>query len=97
MASEDLPVQMACSVLGVSESGYYPRRGRPPSARMIRHVWLTDLIRQIHATSRGTYGARRVHAELTMGYGVTVGHNAVGMLMSRAGLAGLPGEPSTQT
>jgi transposase InsO family protein len=54
-------------------------------------VWLTDLIRQIHTASRGTYGARRVHAELTMGYGVTVGHNAVEMLMSRAGIAGLPG------
>ncbi|MCH7670129.1 MAG: IS3 family transposase [Acidobacteria bacterium] len=91
MASEDLPVQMACRVLEVSESGYYARRGRPPSARTIRHVWLTDLIRQIHTASRGTYGARRVHAELTMGYGVTVGHNAVGMLMSRAAIAGLPG------
>jgi transposase InsO family protein len=54
-------------------------------------VWLTDLIRQIHTASRGIYGARRVHAELTMGYGVTVGHNAVEMLMSRAGIAGLPG------
>ncbi len=91
MASEELPDQMACRVLEVSESGYYARRGRPPSRRAIRHVWLTDLIRQIHATSRGTYGARRVHAELTMGYGVQVGHNAVGMLMSRASLAGLPG------
>ena len=26
-----------------------------------------------------------------MGYGVAVGHNAVEMLMSRAGIAGLPG------
>ena len=50
MASEDLPVQMACRVLEVSESGYYAQRGRSPSARTIRHVWLTDLIRQIHAT-----------------------------------------------
>ncbi len=88
---DGLPAQTACRVLGVSESGYYARRGRPPSARAIRHVWLTDLIRQVHAASRGTYGARRVHAELAMGYGVAVGHNAVGMLMSRAGIAGLPG------
>jgi len=77
--------------LDVSESGYYARRSRPPSARTIRHIWLTDLIRQIHTASRGTYGARRVHAELTMGYGVAVGHNAVEMLMSRAQIAGLPG------
>jgi putative transposase len=91
IVAEGLPAQTACRVLGVSESGYYARRGRPPSPRTIRHIWLTDLIRQIHTASRGTYGARRVHAELTMGYGVTVGHNAVEMLMSRAGIAGLPG------
>lgn len=33
----------------------------------------------------------RVHAELRLGYGVAVGHNAVAMLMRRAGLAGLSG------
>lgn len=49
------------------------------------------MIRQVHTASRGTYGAPRVHAELTMGYGVKVGHNAVEMLMSRAGPLGLPG------
>lgn len=40
--------------------------------------------------SRGIYGARRVHAELTIGMGIVVGHNAVEMLMRRAGLQGLP-------
>lgn len=35
MAGEGLPVQMATRVLGVSESGYYNARGRPPSARAI--------------------------------------------------------------
>ncbi|MBA2725300.1 MAG: IS3 family transposase [Actinobacteria bacterium] len=89
--SEGLPAQVACRVLQVSESGFYEWRRRPPSARSIRHVWLTDMIRQVHTASRGTYGANRVHAELTMGYGVGVGHNAVEMLMRRAGLAGLPG------
>jgi transposase InsO family protein len=58
---------------------------------VIRHAWLTDMIQVVHTASRGTYGANRVHAELTMGYGITVGHNAVAMLMQRAGLAGLPG------
>lgn len=91
IAGEGLPVQTAARVLGVSESGFYEWKRRPPSARSIRHAWLTDLIRQVHAASRGTYGAPRVHAELTMGYGITVGHNAVEMLMRRAGLQGLPG------
>ena len=91
IASEGMPVQTACRVLGVSESGFYAWTGRSPLGRSIRHAWLTDKIRQVHSASRGTYGAPRVHAELTMGYGITVGHNAVAMLMQRAGLTGLPG------
>ena len=55
-------MKLACRVLEVSESGYYARRCRPPSIRSIRHAWLTDLIREAHAASRGTYGSRRVHA-----------------------------------
>lgn len=90
IAEERLSVQLACRLLDVTRSGYYAAASRPPSARSIRQAWLTDLIRQIHAASRGTYGAPRVHAELRMGRGITVGHNAVAMLMCRAGLRGLP-------
>ena len=60
-----LPAKLACRVLQVSESGYYAWRSRAPSARAVRHAWLTDLIRQVHSASRGTYGVRRVHADLT--------------------------------
>lgn len=77
--------------MGVSESGYYAWRTRPPSARSVRHAWLTDVIRQVHAASRGVYGGRRVHAELTVGRGIAVGHGAVAMLMHRAGIKVLPG------
>jgi Integrase core domain/HTH-like domain len=93
MAAEKLPVQLACRVLGVSESGYYAWRDRPLSARAVRHAWLTDEIRRIHNESRDTYGALRVHAELTLGREVVVGHCAVAMLMARAGIAGLSGRP----
>ncbi|MFI5719007.1 DDE-type integrase/transposase/recombinase [Nocardia sp. NPDC051750] len=41
--------------------------------------------------SRGTYGAPRVHAELTLGLGIGVGYNQVELLMARAGIKGLPG------
>ena len=92
--AEGCPAQVACRVLGVSESGYYARRRRAPSPRTIRHAWLTDLIRQVHADSRGTYGARRVHAELTLGRGILVGHSAVELLMHRAGIQGLTGRPA---
>ena len=66
---------------------------RPPSARAVRHAWLTDLIREVHVASYGAYGAKRVHAELILGRGITVGHNAVAMLMHRAGIQGRTGSP----
>jgi putative transposase len=93
MAAEHIPVQVACRVLDVSVSGYYDWRSRPPSARAIRHAWLTDLIVEVHRRARGNYGARRVHAELRLGCGIVVGHGAVAMLMRRAGLAGATGRP----
>ena len=91
MAAEGLPVQLACRLLEVAESGFYEWRSRPPSQRAIRHAWLTDQIRAVHAASRGTYGAHRVHAELTLGLGVSVGHNQIELLMARAAIKGLPG------
>ena len=93
MAAEGLGVDTACRLLGVSVSGYYSWRDRPPSVRAIRHAWLTELIVKVHTDSRGAYGAARVHAELTLGHGITVGHGAVEMLMRRAGLQGLTGRP----
>ena len=91
MAAEGLPVQMACRLLSVAQSGYYAWRRRPPSARTVRHAWLTEQIEAVHTASRGTYGARRVHAELTLGLGLQVGHNQIELLMARAGIKGLPG------
>jgi putative transposase len=79
--------------LGVSESGFYAWRKRSPSPRAIRHAWLTDRIRQVHQASRGTYGARRVQAELVLGQGVAVGHQAVERLMRQFGIQGLSGRP----
>ena len=91
MASAKLPAQLACRVLGVTESGYYGWRSRPPSARSLRHAWLTEQIQAVHQASLGTYGARRGARRLRLELGIAVGHGAVEMLMRRAGLAGLPG------
>jgi putative transposase len=93
MAGEGLPVQVATRVLAVSESGYYEFRSRGPSARQVRLALLTDLIREVHQASRGTYGYRRVHAELTLGRGLVIPHGTVELLMARAGLAGVTGRP----
>ena len=67
-------------VLGVSTSGYYAWRQRPPSARAQADADLTARVRAIHTDSRGTYGAPRVHAELAEA-GVAVGRKRVARVM----------------
>jgi len=58
-------------------------------------AWLTELVRAIHADSRGTYGWRRVNAELTYGHGVIVNRKTVRKVMRIQGLHGLPGSRKT--
>ena len=53
-----------CRVLAVSRSGYYAWAGRPPSPRAVENAALVTEIRRVHAESDGTYGSRRVHAQL---------------------------------
>jgi putative transposase len=84
-------VKTCTRVLGVSSPGYYKYRKRPLSATEMRRQWLTGLIREVHSASRGTYGSRRVHAELTIGMKVEVSCRLVSVLMHRAGICGLPG------
>jgi putative transposase len=75
-------------VLGVSPSGYYARRRRPPSKRSRSDAALRERIWAIHARSRGTYGAPRIHAELAA-EGVHVGRKRVARLMRAAEIAGV--------
>ena len=80
-------VSRLARVLGVARAGYYAWACRPLSQRVVADQALTDQIRQIHARSRGTYGAPRVHAELRLGLDVQVGRKRVARLMRAAGLA----------
>lgn len=75
-------VRTLCRALQVSASGYYAARSRPPSARSIRQSALATQIREVHRTSRQTYGAPQVHAELSA-LGVTCCRNTVAKLMRR--------------
>ena len=81
-------VAVQCRVLTVSRSGYYAWCRRPASRRSREDLELTKSIRTIHATSRGTYGAPRVHAELAA-MGVRVGRKRVARLMAAAELEGV--------
>jgi transposase InsO family protein len=71
-----------CRVLGVSRAGFYASERRAPSDRDLADAWLTEKIREIHAESKGTYGARRVHADLRLAHDVRVGRKRVERLMA---------------
>lgn len=90
LAERGLPVTLACRLLEVSHSGFYEWRSRPSSPAALRREWLTGVITEIHARSRGTYGAPRVRAELRLGMGIMVTCKTVAKLMKAAGLAGIP-------
>jgi putative transposase len=80
---------VTCRILGLSRSGYYEWRDRPPSAREIADAELATVITRIHYESRGTYGAPRVHAELRLARDRHVGKKRVARLMGLAGISGI--------
>ncbi len=79
------PVQRMCAVLGVAASGFYGWLRREPSARQQANAALAVRIREIHETSRQTYGYPRIHAELCEA-GEVVGKHRIARLMTRMGL-----------
>jgi putative transposase len=83
--SQRYGVEALCQALEVSRSGYYAARNRAPSARRQRQELLTSHIRDIHRASRATYGAPRVHADLSE-QGIGCSRNTVAKLMRRAAI-----------
>jgi putative transposase len=81
-------VALLCRVLRVSRSGFYAWCRREPSARRVVDDDLAGRIATIHAESRGTYGAPRVHAEL-LEQGVRVSRRRIARLLGELGLEGV--------
>jgi transposase InsO family protein len=81
------PIATMARLLEVSTSGYYAWLVREPSRRVCSDAQLLAHIRTLHASSRGTYGAPRIHAQLAH-EGVHVGRKRVARLMRIAGLCG---------
>ena len=84
----ELGVSTTARLLGVSRSGYYAWRARPPSRRAEADERLKRAIRTVHAVSRGTYGAPRILAEL-VSQGFRVGRRRVARLMRELGICGV--------
>lgn len=78
-------INLMCSLLGVSRSGFYEWQDRPVSLTARRRMRLGDLIVAVFDASGHTYGYRRVHAELVRA-GVVVDDELVRRLMRSLGL-----------
>jgi putative transposase len=86
-----------CRWLEVSKSGYYEWRSRPESATAKRREELKLVITKAFEDSDGTYGHRRVWAQLAR-WGVRAGRELVRALMRELGLVACqprPWRPST--
>jgi putative transposase len=89
LAVDGFPVRESCRLLRVSPSGFYDWRNRPPSQRDRDDAVLLEHIAASHRQSRGTYGARRVHADLRLGLGIRCGRKRVERLMRHHALVGV--------
>jgi len=74
-----------CVWTGVSRSGYYHWRNKPESATGRRRAEIKEFIGYFFEASDGTYGYRRIHADLA-DHGVDCGPELVRALMRELGL-----------
>ena len=81
------PIAAMARVLGVSQCGFHAWRQRPASTHAAADAAPLKRARTVHASSRETYEAPRIHAELRAGGG-THGRKRIARLMREAGLVG---------
>jgi putative transposase len=81
------PISVMARVIGVSKAGFHAWLKRPASSHAQADAALLRRIRTVHATSRETYGAPRVHAELRAAGGKH-SRKRIARLMRDAGLIG---------
>lgn len=90
------PITKMCAWIGVSRSGFYEWRDRPASATFERRATLTVLVREVFDDYDGTYGHRRVHAQLGR-EGVDAGVELVRSIMRAEGLVACQPRPYRAT
>ncbi len=76
-----------CRLHGVSSAGFYAWCTRPPSVRSMEDQRLVQQIRQVHESSRQTYGSPRVH-EALLQQGETAGKRRIARIMRDRGIRG---------
>jgi putative transposase len=79
------PIDLLCTVLGVSRAGFYAAQQRPVAPRRRADQQLAAHVAAAHVASRRRYGSPRVHRELRA-QGHVVGRHRVARLMREQGL-----------
>lgn len=72
--------------LQVSKSGYYAWRKRRPCARDMENESLLEQIRQIHESSRGTYGSKKITHEINRRSAKPFNHKRIERIMQKNGI-----------
>lgn len=90
------PITKMCVWANVSRSGYYDWVSRKPSAQARRRAELVILVRYSFDRSDGTYGYRRVHADLVR-WGHQVDDETVRSIMRAEGLEACQPKPFRPT
>ena len=83
------PVAVMCRVFAVNRTGFHNWERRAPSDRALADAWLSERIKRIHDSSRGVYGAPRIHAELRIEHDIRVGRKRVARLMKAGAISGV--------
>lgn len=98
IASEEgnYPVSKMCTWARVSRSGFYDWSTRAPSDRARRRGKLSELVAYAFDASDGTYGYRRVHAQLVR-WGHLVHPETVRSIMGELGLVACQPRPFRPT
>jgi transposase InsO family protein len=78
-------VETLCGALGISVSGYYAWRTRPPSQHQQTDAVLLNAIQTAYRAGRGLYGSPRIHAALRQ-QGVCCSRKRVARLMRQHGI-----------
>lgn len=92
----DYRIATMCRVLEVSRSGYYAWLDREPSARAQANAVLLEKIQEIHKDSDGTYGAPRMHMELSEG-DTPASLNRVARVMKQGSIQGVSRRKGVKT
>ena len=90
------PIDTMCEALGVSRSGFYAWRRRPPSRRAQTDAAMLAIIKASFVLSDSTYGVARMIGEVSDA-GLPCGRDRVARVMRTAGLRARPRQRAKPT